>query len=699
MAKRELEKAPLLTPVRFVKGVGPATAELLSKVNVHTAGDLLYYAPRAWQDRTVLIPIGEAAEGRTGMFLGRMVDARLKKLGWRKSLFEIVIEDETGDIKATWFNQPYVADKLSEADKVLIWGKVTKYKNALQVASPEFEVVSGDEDKEEGLDYGRIVPVYPLTEGLTQRRLRRVVSNCIDGYLAAVEEFVDERIRHARELPPERVAIRNMHFPKDDEARAAAIRRLKYDELVILETAMALRRENIRRSGGAPRIVASDKVDERIRRLFDFAFTADQAAVIAEVRADLAEPAPMNRLLQGDVGSGKTVVAIYAMLSAVAAGYQAALMAPTEILAEQHYRTLSGLLGRARVRFALVTGGTPAADKKRIAAAAAAGEIDILIGTHSLVEETIDFARLALVVMDEQHKFGVLQRAELRRKGANPHCLVMTATPIPRTLMLTVFGDLDVSILAHSPPGRQKIDTRWVPLDKRQKAFEFIRKHLAEGRQAFFVYPLVDEADGAAAREVKSAVKTAEELRGVFGEFGVELVTGAMDARRKEAAMKAFRDGRARVLVATVVIEVGIDIPNASIMVVENAERFGLSQLHQLRGRIGRGAHKSYCLLFGEPETDEAKRRLKVMVETSDGFKIAEEDLKLRGPGEFFGTRQHGLPEFRFADIIEDWNILRSAREDAFEIVATDPLLKNHAILYRTVLGKFANRIDLVEVG
>jgi ATP-dependent DNA helicase RecG len=695
MAAHDAERAPLETPVRFVKGVGPMFADLLAKLEIHTVEDLLYYAPRDWQERTEVTPMSKAKEGVQAMFAGRIIDARLKRMGWNKSLYELCIEDGSGQIIATWFNQPYMADRFAEADKILVWGKVAKYKGNLQLNSPEYEILAPDEEID-GTDYDGIVPVYPLTEGLTQRRLRKIVSNCIDGYLAAAEDFVDDRHREARELPPERVALRNLHFPKDEDARSAAVRRMKYDEFYLLETAMALRRENIRRSGGAPKIPVSDKVDEHIRRLFEFELTPDQDAVVAEIRKDLAESAPMNRLLQGDVGSGKTVLAIYAMLAAVAAKMQAALMAPTEILAEQHYRTLSGLLEKARVRFEVLTGGTPAAEKRRIRAAAAAGEVDIIIGTHSLLDEGVDFPKLGVVVMDEQHKFGVMQRAELRRKGVNPHCLVMTATPIPRTLMLTIFGDLDVSILAKSPPGRQPVVTRWVPPEKRAEAFEFIRKRLAAGEQAFFVYPLIDSNETG---DVKSAVETAKELKSLYREFGVELVTGAMDARKKEAAMKAFRTGAAKVLVATIVIEVGIDIPNASIMVVENAERFGLSQLHQLRGRIGRGKHKSYCLLFGEPKTEDAQKRLEAITETSDGFRIAEEDLKLRGPGEFFGTRQHGLPEFRFANIIDDWKLLQSAREDAFELVPLDPLLKKHPALHKAVFERFADQLDLVEVG
>ncbi len=630
------------------------------------------------------------------MFLGRLVDARVKKTRFRRSVVEVMLDDGTGSLMATWFNQPYVADRLGRAEKILIWGKVQRYQGILQIVNGELEPVTAA-DEAAGSESTGIVPVYPLTEGLNNRRMRRIVSNALKGYLAAVEDPLEPATAEKRQLPPLRTAIRNLHFPEDEEAKAAALRRLKYDELFVLETAMALRRENIRRTGGAPRIIVTDKVHERIHRLFEFEFTPEQEAVCARIRADVAESAPMNRLLQGDVGSGKTVVAIYALLAAVAAGFQGALMAPTGILAEQHYRTLSKLLRKARVRFGLLTGGTPPAERKELLAGAASGSIDILIGTHSLIEESVAFAKLGLVVMDEQHKFGVLQRAQLRRKGSNPHCLVMTATPIPRTLTLTVFGDLDVSEIEKAPPGRQPIVTRWVPPKKRDEAFEFIRKQLAAGRQAYFVYPLIEATESSA--DVKSAVETAEEVRKVFGDFGVELVTGAMDSRVKDAAMKAFRAGRARILVATVVIEVGIDIPNASIMVIENAERFGLSQLHQLRGRIGRGRHKSYCLLFGEPKSDDASKRLKVMTETSDGFRIAEEDLKLRGPGEFFGTRQHGLPELRFADIVEDWALLRSAREDAFELVRLDPTLKRNPRLYARVLENYRGRLDLIEVG
>ena len=689
-----LGEDPLSTNVQFIKGVGPRCAELLSKLGIHTAKDLLYHKPRAWQDRTAVIPIREAREGETAMFAGRVIDANLRKTRYRRSVFDALIEDGAGEMALTWFNQPYMAEKLRVGDWLLAWGKVGSYKSLPQIVAPEFEIT--DDEGDDPAARQPIVPVYPLTEGVNNRRMRRIVSNCLDRHAASLVDLMDAEILRKRRLVPLSKAVRDMHFPESDEARAKALRRLKYDELFLLETAMALRRENIVTSGGAPPIKVTDRIDGRIRRLFDFEFTSDQDAVIQGLRADLDSSAPMNRLLQGDVGSGKTVIAIYALLSAVAAKHQAALMAPTGILAEQHYRTLSKLLRKARVEFALVTGGMSAAEKARIKKATAAGEIDILIGTHSLIQDTVDFERLGLVVMDEQHKFGVLQRAKLKRKGANPHSLVMTATPIPRTLTLTVFGDLDVSIIENGPPGRKAVTTRLVPPEKRKEAFEFIRGKLAEGRQAFFVYPLIEGSENS---DVKSAVETARELKGIYGEFGVELVTGAMDSKAKEAAMRAFRSRKAHVLVATVVIEVGIDIPNASIMVIENAERFGLSQLHQLRGRIGRGSHRSYCLLFGEPSTEEAQKRLDVMVSTSDGFRIAEEDLRLRGPGEFFGTRQHGLPEFKFADIIEDWKLLVAAREDAFGLVGGDPGLRRHPSIMHRVLENYRGRLDLVEAG
>jgi ATP-dependent DNA helicase RecG len=679
--------------VQYLKGVGPRVATLLEKLGVRAVEDLLYMKPRTWQDRTRMLPISKAAEGELAMFSGRIVDAKLKKIRWRKSILQVVIDDGSGSLILTWFNQPYVAGLLEKAEHLIVWGKVALYRGALQIVVPEFEIVDEEETAEA---HQAIMPVYRLTEGLNNRRMRRIVANCIEKHLSDVPDLVPPDIRKKRKLIGIGEAIGKLHFPANDEEKSRALRRLKYDEFFLLESALALHRAEVERSGGAPEIVVTERIDERIRKLFDFAFTADQDKVIADLRRDIASTAPMNRLLQGDVGSGKTVVAIYALLAAVAAKQQAALMAPTEILAVQHHRTLKKLLRKARVEFELLTGATSAAEKRKIVSAAASGELDILIGTHSLIEESVDFARLGLVVTDEQHKFGVLQRAALRRKGANPHSLVMTATPIPRTLTLTVFGDLDVSTIENGPPGRKDVVTRWAPGDKRDDAFEFIRKKLREGRQAYFVYPLIDEGEK---KDIKSAVTTAKELKTVFPGFGVELVTGAMKSEAKAAAMSAFRSGKARILVATVVIEVGIDIPNASIMVIENAERFGLSQLHQLRGRIGRGRHRSYCILFGEPATDEAAKRLEVMAATSDGFRIAEEDLKIRGPGEFFGTRQHGLPEFRFADIIEDWKILNAAREDAFELVRQDASLGGHRELHRRVLARYGGELDLFETG
>ncbi len=685
----------LCTNVQYVRGVGPQYARLIARLGIETVHDLLYHKPRGWQDRTQIMPISSAAQGESAMFAGTVTDARLKKMRRRGSLLDALIDDSTGQMALTWFNQPYIAEKIRVGDRVLAWGRVTSYQGLPQIVSPEFETID-DEGDEAGGPHQGIVPVYPLTEGVTNRRMRFIISNCLEKYSSSLEDFLDAAIIEKRRLVPLSQAIRHLHFPPSEKARLRALRRLKFDELFLFEAAMALRRENITRAGGAPEIKITERIDARIRRLFDFTLTPDQDAVIRDLAADLASTAPMNRLLQGDVGSGKTAIAIYAMLSAVAARSQAALMAPTGILAEQHYRTLSKLLREARVRFELLTGGTPPAEKTRIRRLAAAGELDILIGTHSLIQESVDFSRLGLVVMDEQHKFGVLQRARLKSKGTSPHSLVMTATPIPRTLTLTVFGDLDVSVIATGPPGRKQVSTRWVRPEQREEAFEFIRKKLSEGRQAFFVYPLIE---GSEKSDVRSAVETAQELKELYREFTVEVVTGAMDSPSRESAMNEFRSGRAHILVATVVIEVGIDIPNASIMVIENAERFGLSQLHQLRGRIGRGRHRSWCLLFGEPATEEARSRLEIMSETSDGFRIAEEDLRLRGPGEFFGTRQHGLPEFKFADIIEDWKLLIAAREDAFAMVEADPGLARHARFKERVLESCRGRLDLVETG
>ena len=687
--------------VQFVKGVGPRRAEMLSRLELTTVADLLTYYPRTYADRTHLADVIDLVPGMTATVRAQVMSVKSNPF---RRIFTVRFADPTGALQVVWFNQMYLAgDKRSgrpptfvKGDWFYLTGKLTEYRDKLQMTNPEHERTDPDEPEEGGAG---ILPVYGLTEGLTQQQLRRIMRAALEECAGELPEVLPEPVLRARDFPGIRQAAHDIHFPPTFEHRDAARRRLIYEEFFLLESAMALRRASIERESTPCHVRVTEKIDQHIRRLFPFTLTAAQERVIAEIVADLGRPHPMNRLLQGDVGSGKTVVAMYAMLSAVANGYQVALMAPTEVLAEQHYGTFGKFLSRARVRMERLIGGQGSAERREILRRIETGELDIVLGTHALIEPGVSFARLGLLVVDEQHKFGVVQRAELRAKGIAPHCLVMTATPIPRTLMLTVFGDLDVSVIDQMPPGRKDIVTRMVAPGRREAAFDFIRKELRQGRQAYFVYPLIDESE--AATDVKSATQMARRLAGeVFPEFQVELLTGRMSSSEKDGVMQGFRARQAQILVATVVIEVGIDVPNATIMVIENAERFGLSQLHQLRGRIGRGEHQSYCLLFGNPRTDEAKLRLKAMADISDGFRIAEEDLKLRGPGEFFGTRQHGLPEFKIANLIDDYDLLKLSAADAQDLVRQDPKLTapEHRPLRREVLARFADRLELIDV-
>ena len=691
---------PLEQSPQFVKGVGPKRVALLAKLGVRTVRDLFYYAPRDYQDRTKLQRIQDIKVGEDASIVGEVLRSDSRRTRRQMHMLEMFVGDDTGVVTATWFNQPYKKAAAKVGDRVLISGKVTFY-NGLQLVSPDIEVLAseGTPLEDEGEPQGSILPVYPSTEGLPQFALRRMTSAALDSFLEHEPETLPPRLLEKRALLPVQDALRYAHYPDSFDRMAEARRRLAYDEFLALELAMALRRRGIKDDQHGLSFKVGQNVDAHVRRLFPFTLTKAQNRAIEEIAADMRSPKPMNRLLQGDVGSGKTVVAIHAMLSAIANERQAALMAPTEILAEQHFATLSEFLRQAQVRIGLFTGGLGSKERAEGLNALASGEIDLAVGTHALIQTDVEFHRLGLVVVDEQHKFGVMQRATLRHKGITPDVLIMTATPIPRTLSLTVFGDLDVSTIDELPPGRQPIETRRVRPDKRDQAFEFVRQQLALGRQAFVVYPLVEESEKV---DLKAATEAAQTIqRDVFPDFNIGLIHGRMRAAEKDQVMRAFRDRALDVLVATTVIEVGIDVPNATIMIVEHADRYGLAQLHQLRGRIGRGAHRSYCLLFGYATTEEGSERLKVMTETTDGFRIAEVDLKLRGPGEFFGTKQHGLPALKFGNIIEDFELLRTAREDAFEITDKDPALEQpeHQALKVGLYRRFAGRLDLINVG
>lgn len=687
-------QSPLNQTIQYLKGVGPKRGEILERLGIRTIRDVLYYFPRDYKDHTKIQKISKAKIGAKITIQGKVLGVHARMSRNRKHIVEVFVEDGTGTIAATWFNQPFLIDKFHVEDTVFLHGKVGAYKY-LQLLSPEYEIVQNEDISEKE---GSIIPIYPLTEHMSQTHFRKIVEEAVHHFTGHVEEIVPKELMKKNRLIPIQDALRDIHFPKTFEHLKHAKSKLIYDELFILEIAMALRRWSIKEETGIS-FKAGPNVDTHIRNLIPFTLTNAQERVIHEIKNDMRSSKPMNRLLQGDVGSGKTVVAIYAILTAIANGYQAAFMAPTEILAEQHFHTLKKYLTCSHVRIRLLTGESHARYKKSDLEQIKTGQVDLVIGTHALIEETVQFRKLGLVVIDEQHKFGVVQRLKLKEKGSCPDVLIMTATPIPRTLSLTLFGDLDISVLDEIPPGRSPIKTLWILNGKEKNAYDLIRSEVAKGRQVFVVYPLVEESE---VLHLKAAVTEAKRLQhDIFPNLRIGLLHGQMKSGEKDKIMTDFKEKRYDILVSTIIIEVGIDIPNATVMVIEHAERFGLAQLHQLRGRIGRGNDQSYCLLFGYPKTPISHERLKIMTRTCDGFKIAEMDFRLRGPGEFFGTRQHGLPELRISDLIRDFPILVQARKDAFEIISKDPHLasETHQKMRQKVLETFRNRLELIHIG
>ncbi len=680
--------------VQYVKGVGPSRAKVFAKLGVETVGDLLEYFPRDWVFAPEATKISEMAAGEEVTLVGQIESTDYQS--WRRQpFFEAVLSDDTGICRVVWFHGGYLQKQLEPGQVLMVTGKVSKYKHQLQLANPRFLVV--DEEQSDSSDYFS-GGVYPATAQLSSRQIKRVVRPVVEHAGELVEELFDGEFRRDKHLVERKDAYAWIHLPPDEKRLEQAKRRLKFDELFLMQLGLALRRYRTKHYSGAPACACSDTIDSKIRRRFPFLLTEDQDGCIEEIVGDMGRSEPMNRLLQGDVGSGKTVVALYAALLAVANRLQAAIMAPTEILASQHFLSMERYLRGSRVKRMLITGGMTGGRRADALKAIAGGEIDIVVGTVALLQADIEFARLGLAIIDEQHKFGVEQRA-LLRKQVTPHCLVMTATPIPRTLAMTAFGDLDVSIIRHSPPGRGAIVTRWVDKQDRKKAYSFIRERLRAKKQAYFVCPQITamEQEG----DIKAATDHWEHLSGeVFPDFAVELLHGRMPSARKQQVMDDFRKGKIDVLVSTVVIEVGVDVPNATIMVIEDADRFGLAQLHQLRGRIGRGHAKSYCLLFADTDNETARSRLDVMTRSNDGFEIAEHDLRLRGPGELFSTRQHGLPDLKIANIIDDFDLLVMARRAAFELVEADPMLTDpaHRTIRRALLEKFGDSLGLADV-
>ncbi len=682
----------ILSPVSSVKGVGKVIARELGKRGIHAVFDLLYTPPRSYQDRRRFIPIGNIVPGQSALIRGTIKEIRKVRLKYRAA-FEMLVRDDTGSISAKWIGSPRHLFRFRKNQNIMLFGRFRRSLTMLETFHPEII------EKEDSIEMGRLVPVYPEIEGISQKRMRRIVADAIKEFAPGLEDPLPARIRKDRGLPGIEGAMREVHFPSNSNLqelrarRSPAKRRLIFDELFLLQLVLALKRS---KASGQRGIAFTIPDLEELYGAIPFTLTGAQARVIQEITADMSRSTPMNRLLQGDVGCGKTVVAFVCAWIAVRNGYQVAFMAPTQLLAEQHYLSTLALARKLNLRTALLTSGM-GSSAEEVRDRARKAEIDILIGTHALIQESVEFHNLGLAIIDEQHRFGVAQRSTLKGKGLGPDVLTMTATPIPRTLGLTLYGDLDISVIDELPPGRMPIQTGLFHESDRGKVYTLLKGEIEKGRQCYMVYPLIEESEK---MELKDATQMAEEIGGVFPEFRVGLIHGRMPVDQRERIMSSFKEGAMDILVSTTVIEVGINIPNATVMVIENAERFGLSQIHQLRGRVGRSSYSSKCLLLSSTRlTDEARRRLEIIVKSTDGFRVAEEDLAIRGPGELMGERQSGFYQFRVANLMRDAKMLSEARHEAFRLVERDPELahRTYGLLRQLfgnsqgVLGEFAD--------
>ena len=697
----------LATPLTYVKGIGPARAAMLEAKGLVTVEDLLGYVPFRYEDRSNVKPIAQLAPGEMATVIA---DVRSTKMsGFRRrnlGLFEARFTDSSRAILACkWFHGGYLANVFAEGMKVALYGKVEydTYAGELTILHPEFEILSGDdEDGEAALHVGRVVPIYEGTGKLTTRILRvflQRILQSIEPLDDALPRFLLDRLK----LPDRWTAVRQIHFPPPDSDlrllnafRSPAQFRLIFEEFFWLECGVALKRSKARTLPGIA-FSLNDRVRERIKAMLPFKPTGAQKRVLGEIAKDMSEPHPMNRLLQGDVGSGKTIVAAEAAVIAIENGYQVAVLAPTEILAAQHGIYFKQILSKLDYVTVLLTGSFTAREKVQLKKLAAEGLAHVVVGTHALLEKDVEFKNLGLAIIDEQHRFGVLQRLGLLQKGVTPDVLVMTATPIPRTLAMTMYGDLDVSVIDELPPGRKPSVTKHATSDRLEQVYSFVKREVEEGRQAYIVYPVIEESETQA---MKAAQQGYEHLsREVFPDLPIGLMHGRLGADEKEAVMQRFKEGHIKIMVSTTVIEVGVDVPNATVMVIEQAERFGLAQLHQLRGRVGRGAAQSYCMLVTEKMNDTARERIRTLVESTDGFYISEMDLKLRGPGEFFGTKQSGLPSLRVANILRDSEILEIARREAVDLVARPPSEEELRRVVAYIRDHWQRRYGLVTVG
>jgi ATP-dependent DNA helicase RecG len=706
--------------IQYAKGVGPKRTLLLERLGAHTVEQALWTLPWRYEDRSVITPVAELVPGATRSVCGVITRTEATRARVRRlSILDVAVQDATGTVHAVFFNQPYLEDVLKEGLRVMMSGRVAAGRGGwteVRLEATQFEVLGGGED--ELLHVGRIVPIYHETKGWTSRQMRILMQGLLAEYGADMEEVLPLSVRARHRLPPIGEAIQQVHFPLPktdltalDQGVTSAHRRLVFEELLLLQAAIVLRQREMKEEPKAFRFNPHVSQLKQLAKVLPFTLTSAQERVFHEIQADMVSSRPMNRLVQGDVGSGKTVVALHALVMACGSGCQTALMVPTEILAEQHYLNLAPLLEAVGLKAVLLTSGGKAKDRNETLKQLESGAAQVAIGTHALIQKKVRFARLGLVIVDEQHKFGVLQRKTLLEKGYRPDVLVMTATPIPRTLAMTVYGDLDVSVIDMLPPGRKPVRTLLYTDGQRHKTWQLVGDELKAGRQVYIVYPLVEESEKV---DLKAAIQGAEHLqREVFPQARVGLLHGRLPTAEKERTMAAFKAGTIQVLVATTVIEVGVDVPNATVMVIEHAERFGLAQLHQLRGRVGRGAHQSLCILIatylareartrvsrdGPPEQNasNAQQRLAALVNSNDGFVIAEEDLRIRGPGEFLGLRQWGVPEFRAANLVRDAQLLEQARQEAVTLLEEDPglMLPQHqafkAAMFRRWRGKLA---------
>ncbi|MBM4140555.1 MAG: ATP-dependent DNA helicase RecG [Nitrospira sp.] len=687
--------------IQYLKGVGPRRAKLLSRLGIKTLKDALYYLPYRYEDRSNLKKISGLTYGRVETVSGKVVSVEVINLPRRKmKIFELTVNDGSGLLKGKWFNQPFMKKNFTIGNEVVLCGVVKRnpyWGIGFEMDNPEYEIVSDDGDSL--IHTNRIVPVYRVTSGLSVRQIRSIMFNLIDTCSKDIYDPVPHEILKRHDLPGLPESLSGVHFPDTsvditllNRGTSDFHRRLSFDELFMLELGLAIMKRGKAREKGIV-FNSEGRILKRLIEMLPFRLTKSQEKVFSDILSDMRSPHPMNRLIQGDVGCGKTIVALMAMTVASECGYQSALMVPTEILAEQHYINIHRIIEALGLKICLLTGST----KERPLNEIASGEIDIVVGTHALIQEGVSFKNLGLVIIDEQHRFGVMQRALLRRKAMNPDVLVMTATPIPRTLALTLYGDLDYSVIDELPPERRPVTTLLFSPKQKDYIYTFIREEVKKGRQVYVVYPVIEESEKT---DLRSAIRGKNAFEKDFPEFTIGLLHGRMKAQEREEIMASFKQGEIDILVSTTVIEVGIDVPNATLMLIIHAERFGMAQLHQLRGRVGRSPQQSFCMMIAyEPCGEEAKKRLDVMAKSNDGFMIAEEDLNIRGPGEFFGTRQSGLPDLRIAHIVRDAWLLNGARKEAFNIIERYPDLKGFPLLRKSLEGFWKGKIELFKTG